>query len=76
MVTDTTYGTDQTAQEGTEMTPKGAQAQEIQRWVFDDPASRAVQGMGKLRELARDATGQELTEIQDAGQSVSRLLPS
>jgi hypothetical protein len=55
-------------------TPKGQQAAQIVRWVFDDPDKRAQQGKGQLNELARDATGQELREIQDAGLSVSRLL--
>lgn len=56
------------------MTPKGERAQQIMRWVFDDPDNRAATGRDQLNELADGTTGQELTEIQDAGLSVSRLL--
>jgi hypothetical protein len=60
-----------------EMTPQGQQADAILGWVFDDPEGRAAEGLRRLNELAAAAENgsQALREIQDAGTTVSRMLP-
>jgi hypothetical protein len=58
-----------------ELTEQGQQANRILAWVFDDPDGRAAEGMRRLNALAETATGQALTEIRDAGTTVSRMIP-
>lgn len=60
------------------LTPRGQQAQDILDWMWADPDARAPEAHRRLNNLARQCApgSQELTEVQDAGQVVSRLLPS
>lgn len=55
------------------MTPGGLQAERIARWAWDDPAGRVQAAIEQVRELAENADGQELREIQDQGVTLSRL---
>jgi hypothetical protein len=45
-------------------------------WVYEDPETRAAEGRTRVAELARQATGAALREIQDVGTMLARLAGS
>lgn len=58
----------------TQMTAAGAEARSIARWAWQDPQERALDGLEQVNELAARAENeQDLAEIRDAGQMLSRL---
>jgi hypothetical protein len=54
-------------------TLQGRQAYGVLTWVYEDPEARAAEGRTRVAELARQATGAALREIQDVGTILSRL---
>jgi hypothetical protein len=50
--------------------------QELVRWAWQDPAGRVQPALLQVREMAADATGPYLAELQDAGTMLSRLASS
>ena len=55
------------------MTPLGQQALAVAKWAWEDPPGRVQIAIEQVRGMASAATGDELTEIQDAGTMLHRL---
>lgn len=55
------------------MTPLGQQALAVAKWAWEDPPGRVQTAIEQVRGMASAATGDELTEIQDAGTMLHRL---
>ena len=54
-------------------TLQGRQAYGVLTWVYEDPARRAAKGRTRVAELAGQATGAALREVQDVGTMLARL---
>src|SRR6266700_842755 len=54
-------------------TLQGRQAYGVLTWVYEDPEARAAEGRTRVAELARQATGAALREVQDVGTMLARL---
>jgi adenine-specific DNA methylase len=54
-------------------TLQGRQAYGVLTWVYEDPQARSAEGRTRVAELARQATGAALTEIQDVATMLARL---
>ena len=61
------------ARQGGDTLP-GRQAYSVLTWVYEDPVARASVGVARVSELARQAAGAALAEVQDVGKMLSRLL--
>ncbi len=57
-------------------TLQGRQAYGVLTWVYEDPETRAAEGQARVAQLAWQATGAALREIQDVGTMLARLAGS
>jgi hypothetical protein len=55
------------------MTPEGQRALDLAQWAWADPRGRVQQALSEVSGMAATATGQALSEIQDAGTMLTRL---